>query len=43
MGERKIFPDVSEVSVGNKRRLAQPAFPLAVLALKQVACALFTA
>jgi hypothetical protein len=43
MGERKIFPDVSKVSVGNEARLAQPAFPLAVLALQQVARALFTA
>jgi hypothetical protein len=41
-GKRKIFPDVSKVSIGNKGGLAQPAFPLAVLALQQVACALFT-
>ena len=43
MGERKIFPDVSQVGVGNEGRLAQPAFPLAVLALKQVPRALFPA
>jgi hypothetical protein len=43
MGKRKILPDVSEVSIGNEARLAQPAFPLAVLALEQVARALFAA
>jgi hypothetical protein len=41
MGKRKILPDVSQVGVGDEARLAQPAFPLAVLALEQVACALF--
>ena len=41
-GEGKIFPDVAKVSIGNQGGLAQPAFPLAVLALQQVACSLFT-
>jgi hypothetical protein len=41
VGEGKIFPDVAKVSIGNQGGLAQPAFPLAVLALQQVARTLF--
>ena len=40
--EGKILFDVSNVSIGNKACLTQPALALAVLALQQVACSLFT-
>jgi hypothetical protein len=41
LGEREVFLDVSHVSIGDEDGFAQRAFPLAALALKQVAFALF--
>lgn len=42
MGERKVFPDVAKVSIGDQCCLPKPALALAVLALQQVTSSLFT-
>jgi hypothetical protein len=41
-GERKVLFDILDVSIGNEASLTEIALALPVLALKQVAFALFT-